>query len=162
MRFPDTLIGNTLHAEYCFHFLLNRRRHSKLHLSHIQTPAVAVGASHLPTSPGSVCHRGNDPAKGPMGTHGDYRTCPVMSLSRKLQGESLSCQARETRRAGLYGHSLKVELWCFIQKSSDTGIEPSTYVTYFELYFYPFLSFFSFSFFPLLPLFGRFCGSIVC
>lgn len=64
------------------------------------------------------------PGRGTMGTHHDYRTCPMMSLSKKLQEEQLLANRQETRNEGLYGSLLKVEFWWTIQKSKDTWIEP--------------------------------------
>lgn len=43
------------------------------------------------------------PGQGTMGTHHDYRSCPMMSLSSKLQGEHLltNRQERQERRGSL-------------------------------------------------------------
>lgn len=55
-QFPGTLTGNKLYVTF---FFLNVCCHSKRHLSYVQKQVAEVSSSHLPTCPGSICHRGN-------------------------------------------------------------------------------------------------------
>lgn len=48
---------------FFFPFCFNLCCHSKLQLSSVEMQVAKVSSSHLPTCPGSICHRGNGSAQ---------------------------------------------------------------------------------------------------